>query len=77
MADSLLSRDAIRARGLVDPQYVQDLRRSTEGSYYSGDSLARVWMLLATELWCRAFVDNRGAPFDNNYNNLRASGSIM
>jgi len=62
MASDLLSPAAVRDRGLVEPGYVSRIRRRPGSGIYSGDQLSRLWMLLCTELWYRAFVDLDGEP---------------
>jgi asparagine synthase (glutamine-hydrolysing) len=64
LADELLSPGQIRDRNLFDPVYVERVRRRPANGAYQGEHLYRLWSLLLTELWCRAFVDRRGAPVD-------------
>jgi asparagine synthetase B (glutamine-hydrolysing) len=61
LAEDLLSRAAIAERGLFEPSYVTRLRRRTAGRPYSQERAYRLWSLLLTELWARAFLDERGA----------------
>ncbi|MBA3553510.1 MAG: hypothetical protein H0W29_01945 [Gemmatimonadales bacterium] len=62
MADDLLSKAAIAERGLFEQAYVTRLRRRAPGRPYSQERAYRLWSLLLTELWARAFLDRRGAP---------------
>jgi hypothetical protein len=62
MAGDLLSKEQVRARGLIDPAYVSKIRRRPRNGIYAGDQLLRLWMLISAELWCRTFIDNRGLP---------------
>ena len=61
LADDLLSPAAVRARGLFDPSYLDRLRRRGQGRPYSQERAYRLWSLLLTEMWARAFLDGRGA----------------
>lgn len=65
MADSLLSRGDVAARGLFDPAYIAGLRQRPAGQPYGRERIYRLWSLLLTELWSRQFLDNRGAPRGN------------
>jgi asparagine synthase (glutamine-hydrolysing) len=62
LAAQLLSRDDVVTRGLVDPSYVERIRRRPASGIYGRNQLTRLWMLICGELWCRAFVDHRGVP---------------
>ena len=62
MAEELLSREAVAARGLFDPDYVAKLRRRPTGAPYTQERAYRLWSLLLMELWARAFLDRRGEP---------------
>ena len=62
MAGDLLSKEQVRARGLIDPAYVSKIRRRPQNGIYAGDQLLRLWMLISAELWCRTFIDERGLP---------------
>ena len=61
MAEDLLAPSGVRARGLFDPAYVERARRRRSGAPYPKEQLYRLWSLLLTEIWCRIFVDQRGA----------------
>ncbi len=62
LADELLSEGAIAERGLFEQSYVARLRQRQAGRPYSQERAYRLWSLLLTELWARAFLDRRGAP---------------
>ncbi|HUQ51837.1 MAG TPA: asparagine synthase-related protein [Gammaproteobacteria bacterium] len=62
MADTLLSRSDVAARGLFDPGYIAELRKRPAGQPYGRERIYRLWTLLLTELWSREFLDGRGAP---------------
>jgi asparagine synthase (glutamine-hydrolysing) len=61
MAASLLDDATVRRRGLIDPAYLADLRRRPARSAYSTERLYRLWTLVSLEIWCRQFLDARGA----------------
>ncbi|MCJ7592761.1 MAG: asparagine synthase-related protein, partial [Woeseiaceae bacterium] len=63
LASQLLSSEDVKSRQLIDPCYVSKVRQRPKSGIYSGDQLSRLWMLISSELWCRTFVDNRGAPY--------------
>jgi asparagine synthase (glutamine-hydrolysing) len=62
MADTLLGRSDVAARGLFDPAYIAGLRQRPAGQPYGRERIYRLWTLLLTELWSRHFLDGRGAP---------------
>lgn len=62
LADQLLSASAVKERGLVNPSYVEALRRRSEGKPYSQERAYRLWSLLLMEMWSRMYLDSRGAP---------------
>jgi asparagine synthase (glutamine-hydrolysing) len=62
MADTLLARGDVAARGLFDPTYIAGLRTRSAGEPYGRERIYRLWSLLLTELWSRQFLDRRGAP---------------
>ena len=64
MADNLLSRPAVAARGLFDPAYIAELRKRPAGKPYGRERIYRLWTLLLTELWSRQYLDGRGAPLE-------------
>ena len=61
LADELLGDAAVRARGLIEPAYAARLRQHLSAGTCVAARLARLWSLLLLELWCRIFVDRRGA----------------
>src|SRR4051794_39249440 len=61
LADELLADAAVRERGLVEPAYAARLRHHLSAGTCDAARLARLWSLLLLELWCRIFVDRRGA----------------
>jgi asparagine synthase (glutamine-hydrolysing) len=61
LAGSLLDDDTVRRRRLVDPAYLADLRRRAAGASYPTERLYRLWTLVSLEIWCRQFLDARGA----------------
>jgi asparagine synthase (glutamine-hydrolysing) len=61
MADALLGPAALTGRGLIEPAYVTRLRARAANRPYSQERAYRLWSLLLTELWARAFLDRRGA----------------
>lgn len=63
LAVSLLSAEAVRRRGLIDPDYVARMRKRPADGVYRGSHLTRLWMLIIVELWCRTFLDQRGEPW--------------
>jgi hypothetical protein len=62
MADDLLAPNAVAERGLFESRYVAGLRRRPAGRPYGRERIYRLWSLLLTELWSRAYLDRRGAP---------------
>ena len=61
MADRLLGRADVAARGLLEPEYVGALRRRPPGKAYGRERSYRLWSLLLLELWSRIYLDGRGA----------------
>jgi asparagine synthetase B (glutamine-hydrolysing) len=61
LADRLLADDAVRARGLFETGYVARAKRRERGQPYPKEQFNRLWSLVLTEVWCRIFVDQRGA----------------
>jgi asparagine synthase (glutamine-hydrolysing) len=55
MVDDLLSEDAVRARGLLDPAEVRRVIAANDAG--SEDNALRIWAFLTLELWQQAFVD--------------------
>ncbi|HKY41680.1 MAG TPA: asparagine synthase (glutamine-hydrolyzing) [Pyrinomonadaceae bacterium] len=54
LIDETSSREAVKARGLLDPDLVTTLRGSER--YWS--SWPQAWSLMILELWCRSVIDN-------------------
>lgn len=61
LANRLLADDAVRARGLFETGYVARAKRRERGQPYPKEQFNRLWSLVLTEVWCRIFVDKRGA----------------
>jgi asparagine synthase (glutamine-hydrolysing) len=61
MAVELLSPGAVLDRGLFEPAYVTELLRRAPGQPYGAERSRRIWSLLLTELWARAFLDRAGS----------------
>ncbi len=61
LANRLLGDDAVRARGLFETEYVARAKRRERGQPYPKEQFNRLWSLVLTEVWCRIFVDQRGA----------------
>jgi asparagine synthase (glutamine-hydrolysing) len=60
LASELLSVESVQARGLIDPDYVRQVRTKRRGSQFPTDQMYRLWTLLSVEIWMRQFVDRRG-----------------
>jgi asparagine synthase (glutamine-hydrolysing) len=58
MAAELLAPRIVTRRRLFDPH---DVARLVRHWHDSGEQFYRIWTLLLVELWCRAFIDGRGA----------------
>ncbi|MBT5727877.1 MAG: hypothetical protein HOI73_00510 [Alphaproteobacteria bacterium] len=54
MSDTL-SYDAVKRRGLFDPEFVQ--RLMTENNSGSRDAAYTLFSLLSVEIWCQKFLD--------------------
>ena len=61
MAVELLSPGAVRDRGLFEPAYVTGLFRRARGQPYGRERSRRIWALLLSEIWARAFLDRAGS----------------
>jgi asparagine synthase (glutamine-hydrolysing) len=59
MLQSVLSAKSVAARGLVKPQLVHKLITDHETNRVDGTD--RLLALLNLEIWCRVYLDNRGA----------------
>jgi len=62
MVDDLLAPPVLRVRGLIPASYVERLRRRSGRAVYTMEQIYRLLSLLLLELWCRLFLDGRGAP---------------
>jgi asparagine synthase (glutamine-hydrolysing) len=62
LAAELLADAVVRRRGLIDPAYAARVRRHAERGTLDAQRFNRLWSLLLLELWCRLFLDHRGAP---------------
>lgn len=60
IADSLLTRENVEARGFLDYEELQAIRVRVSGSPYSYECAMRLWTVILTELWAREFLDGRG-----------------
>ena len=58
LLSSLLSKDAVRARGLFEPDYVERLIADHEQNRIDGTD--RILSLLNLEVWSRIYLDRRG-----------------
>jgi asparagine synthase (glutamine-hydrolysing) len=61
LADRILSKDRVEARGLMEFAEVCGLRRRKPGRPYSPEGAMRLWTALLTEVWACEFLDLRGA----------------
>ena len=57
MAETLLNRESLERRNLLDPDYVAAVRRRSPRQPYSREQLYRLWTLVCLELWQRQFID--------------------
>jgi asparagine synthase (glutamine-hydrolysing) len=73
LAARLLGEEHVRSRGLIDPAYVDWLRKRPANGIYQGDQLTRLWMLIIIEVWCRSFLDQRGEPWGFDRDHLWAT----
>lgn len=64
LGDELLSPAAVRARGAFDPQEVAQLRRRVASARCSEPEFYYLWTLILLELWCRTYIDRRGARYE-------------
>ncbi|HEX6011495.1 MAG TPA: asparagine synthetase B [Geminicoccaceae bacterium] len=62
LAEELLADAVVRRRGLIDPACAARVRRHAERGTLDAQRFNRLWSLLLLELWCRLFLDRRGAP---------------
>ncbi len=61
LVEETCSNDAIKRRGLVDPQLVA-AARECELAQIPGSAYPRMWTLMIFELWCRAVLDKYRQP---------------
>lgn len=54
----------IRARGLVDTQYLDALQARAPREPYATERLYRLWTLVSLEIWLRQFVDGGGVYWE-------------
>lgn len=57
LKDELLSSSCVRARGLFNPEYVDELFSRASKPGCTDTVFYHLWTLLLIELWCRAFGD--------------------
>jgi len=62
LLDEVLSPDAIRRRGLLDPDEVQRIRKLNDER--RGDYAFQLWAFLTLELWQQAFLDRPALGVD-------------
>ena len=60
VADEVLSRERVEARGFHDYRQIEGLRRPDSGFAYPYETAMRLWTAILTELWAEEFVDRRG-----------------
>jgi hypothetical protein len=72
MAVELLSPGAVLDRGLFEPAQVASLLQRTKGHPYGENRSRRIWSLVLTELWARAFLDRRGSAPEHPLPPLRS-----
>jgi asparagine synthase (glutamine-hydrolysing) len=61
LADRILSKERLEARGFMAPAAVEELRRRRPGRPYSPEGAMRLWTAVLTEIWACEFLDLRGA----------------
>lgn len=61
VAASTLSEEAVRGRGLFEPEGIRRLFRSRADRPYAPEAAMRLWTAVLTELWAQQFVDGRSA----------------
>ena len=67
LADEVLSRSHVKARGFFDWQDLCRLRRRPTNKPYSAEHGMHIWTALLTEVWARLFVDGRGAAPERSF----------
>ena len=61
IADRLLAPERVRARGFFEPADVARLLPRRADGTWAAEHAMRIWTLVLTELWARAFVDGDGS----------------
>jgi asparagine synthase (glutamine-hydrolysing) len=61
LAELLLSPAAVRERALFQARDIERIKRRPLGRPYPKEQLYRLWGLILSEIWCRIFIDRRGA----------------
>ena len=61
LAERILAKDRVEARGLMEFAAIERLRRRKPGRPYSSEGAMRLWTALLTEIWAHQFLDLRGA----------------
>jgi asparagine synthase (glutamine-hydrolysing) len=56
MVEDLLAPDTLRERGLVSPEFVQEMRRANDAG--EADFSLQIYTVLCLELWCRQWTDH-------------------
>lgn len=56
--------NSFESHGLFERSYVQNLLRRTPRQPYSTQRAYRIWSIVMTQIWCRLFLERRGAPLD-------------
>jgi asparagine synthase (glutamine-hydrolysing) len=64
MADKILNKDTVAARGFFDYKQLVALRRRKPGKSYHSEAAMRIWTAMLTEIWAEQYVDKRGAMLD-------------
>jgi asparagine synthetase B (glutamine-hydrolysing) len=60
LAISALSDEAVRRRGLFEPEGIRRLFRPRQDQPYSAEAAMRLWTALLTEFWAQQFLDRCG-----------------
>jgi hypothetical protein len=76
LAETLLNREVVKQRALLDPEYVAALRRRSPRRPYTSEQLYRLWTLVCLELWQRQFIDSRVSITASADQSEAKSGSI-
>jgi asparagine synthase (glutamine-hydrolysing) len=67
VAGRLLSPEQVRARGFFEPADVAKLLPRREDGTWAPEHAMRIWTLVLTELWARAFIDGDGSSVPSLY----------